>query len=75
MVTTGLMSEHRVLTQVAGHDLDVLKLSPPLVVCDGEIMKFAAALRAVLADCARFPGGIWDFGLGLAKRALAPATS
>jgi ornithine--oxo-acid transaminase len=73
MITTALMSQHRVLTQVAGHNLSVLKLSPPLIVTDAELLRFSTALRDVLADCGRFPGGIWDFGLGLVKRALAPA--
>lgn len=73
MVTTALMAQHRMLTQVAGHNLSVLKLSPPLVVSDDELVRFSSALRAVLADCGRFPGGIWDFGFGLVKRALAPS--
>ncbi|MEZ0231147.1 MAG: aspartate aminotransferase family protein [Planctomycetota bacterium] len=73
MITTALMQQHRVLTQVAGHNLSVLKLSPPLVVSDAELIRFSSALRDVLAECGRFPGGIWDFGLGLVKRALSPA--
>jgi ornithine--oxo-acid transaminase len=75
MITMPLLTEHRILTQVAGHNLNVLKLSPPLIVTEAQIGHFVAGVAAVVKECHRFPGGLWDFGLGLAKRVLLPGSS
>ncbi|MEW6055821.1 MAG: aspartate aminotransferase family protein [Bdellovibrionota bacterium] len=75
MITTALLSRHRILTQVAGHNLNVLKLSPPLILTESELDYFVSALTDVVKECHRFPGGLWDFGLGLAKRAIMPAST
>jgi ornithine--oxo-acid transaminase len=74
MVTSPLLTQHRILTQVAGHNLNVLKLSPPLIVTEEQLDRFVASLTGVVRECHRFPGGLWDFGLGMAKRALLPGT-
>ena len=50
MVTVPLFHEHRILTQVAGHHMNVIKALPPLVISESEIRRFAAALDTVLAD-------------------------
>jgi len=55
MVTTALLNKHHILTQVAGHNLTALKLSPPLIVGEPEIDAFVAALTDVAKDCHRFP--------------------
>ena len=70
MITMPLLTKHGILTQVAGHNLNVLKLSPPLVVTEAELDTFVIALKSVVEEAHRFPGGLWDFGLGLAKRAV-----
>jgi acetylornithine/succinyldiaminopimelate/putrescine aminotransferase len=75
MITAPLLSKHRILTQVAGHNLNVLKLSPPLILTEAELDRFVRALSEVVKECHRFPGGLWDFGLGLAKRAILPSVS
>lgn len=75
MITMPLLTRHRILTQVAGHNLNVLKLSPPLIATEKELDRFATSLADVVKDCHRFPGGLWDFGLGLAKRAISPGVS
>lgn len=75
MITSPLLTKHRILTQVAGHNLNVLKLSPPLITSEEQIDRFVAALTDVVKECHRFPGGVWDFGLGLAKRAILPTAS
>jgi ornithine--oxo-acid transaminase len=70
MITMSMLQKHHILTQVAGHNLNVLKLSPPLVVSEEELDRFVVALTGVVEDCHRLPGGIWNFGMDLAKRAL-----
>lgn len=62
MLAIPLMRDHGILTQVAGHNLDVHKLAPPLVIGRQEIDYFMAAYEKVLTDLHRFPGPLWDLG-------------
>jgi acetylornithine/succinyldiaminopimelate/putrescine aminotransferase len=55
-----LLDEHHMITQVAGHHMDVIKLLPPLVVEEQDIEDFLAAFEQVLAGLERFPGPAWD---------------
>ncbi|MFH1066915.1 MAG: aspartate aminotransferase family protein [bacterium] len=72
MIVTALLQKHRILTHVAGHHMDVIKLLPPLIIGDKEIQRFVSALETVLSDdLQRFPGPIWDFGMNLVKQAVA----
>jgi ornithine--oxo-acid transaminase len=48
MVIVPLFHEHRILTQVAGHHMNVVKALPPLVTGEDELRRFASALREVL---------------------------
>ena len=48
MVTVPLFREHRILTQVAGHHMNVIKVLPPLVIEEDELRRFAQALEEVL---------------------------
>ena len=48
MVTVPLFHEHHILTQVAGHHMNVVKALPPLITPEEELRRFAAALRDVL---------------------------
>jgi ornithine--oxo-acid transaminase len=49
LVTVPLFHEHRILTQVAGHHMNVVKALPPLVIEQSELERFAAALAQILA--------------------------
>ena len=53
LVIVPLFTKHRILSQVAGHDLPVLKGLPPLVVNEQDLEEFAAALDDVIAKAAR----------------------
>lgn len=70
MVVSSLLSRHRILSHVAGHNMDVVKILPPLMIADREVSRFIEAFDAVLEDCQRFPGPLWDFGTNLVKTAL-----
>jgi acetylornithine/succinyldiaminopimelate/putrescine aminotransferase len=50
-----LFHEHRILTQVAGHRLNVLKILPPLTIAEDELRRFADALEGVIAKARRIP--------------------
>jgi ornithine--oxo-acid transaminase len=53
LVVVPLFTKHRILSQVAGHDLPVLKGLPPLVVSEEDLEEFAAALDDVIAKATR----------------------
>ena len=65
-----LLADHRILTQVAGHGLEVIKLIPPLVIDESDVKRFLTAFEDVLERSHRFPGPIWEFTTRLAKHAL-----
>ncbi len=70
LVTVPLFHEHRILCQVAGHRMNVIKALPALVIEEGEIRRFAAALEEVVAAAERLPSALTRFGLQLARRAV-----
>ena len=53
LVVVPLFTKHHILSQVAGHDLPVLKGLPPLVVGEQDIEDFTTALDEVIAKAAR----------------------
>jgi 4-aminobutyrate aminotransferase-like enzyme len=72
MVTVPLFREHRILTQVAGHHMNVIKALPPLVISEQDIERFAAALEAVLSGAEHHLFRNYaSLGLGLGRRSLA----
>ncbi|HLY74759.1 MAG TPA: aspartate aminotransferase family protein [Planctomycetota bacterium] len=68
--TIPLMEEHRILTQVAGHNEDVLKVAPALVVGKDDIDYFTKSLESCLKAAHSFPGPFWEVSKRLAKNAL-----
>src|SRR6201984_2612191 len=75
MVVTQMLSKHRILTQVAGHAMDVVKILPPLIIGEPEIDMFVNALDDVLSDCRKFPGPMWELGNNFVKAALGSRRS
>jgi ornithine--oxo-acid transaminase len=59
LVVMALMREHRILTQVAGPNVNIIKLLPPLVIGDKEVEMIVAAFDAVMSESARVGGGVW----------------
>ena len=71
MVTVPLFRDHRILTQVAGHHMNVVKALPPLVITEEELRRFVSALEQVIAAAEdhlfrRYA----SLGLGLGRRSL-----
>jgi ornithine--oxo-acid transaminase len=48
LVAVPLFKKHHILSQVAGHDMAVIRILPPLVVTDGDVDEFVDALRATI---------------------------
>lgn len=70
MVVVPLMCDHHILTQVAGHDVDIVKLLPPLIINESHVERFLTAFDCVMKECHRFPGNAWTVGKRLATEAL-----
>jgi len=70
MVTIPLFKEHRILTQVAGHGMNVVKLLPPLMLNQKDRDHIVSSFDRVIAETHQIPGSIWDLGKNLASHAL-----
>jgi len=70
MVTIPLFKEHRVLTQVAGHGMNVVKLLPPLNLTHDDRDWIVDAFDKAIGDTHQIPGSIWDLGKNLASHAI-----
>ncbi|MGW2027665.1 aspartate aminotransferase family protein [Streptomyces decoyicus] len=70
MVVVPLLQRHRILTQVSGDHLEVIKLIPPLIIGEREVDRFVEAFTAVMDDAHGSGGLMWDFGRTLVKQAL-----
>ena len=68
LIIVPLLSRHRILTQVAGHDMDVIKILPPLIISDKEVDYFVKAFDVAVRDCGRFPGPIVELARNTALR-------
>ncbi|MFJ8647730.1 aspartate aminotransferase family protein [Streptomyces sp. NPDC093546] len=71
MVVVPLLQRHRILTQVSGDRLEVIKLIPPLIIGEREVDRFMAAFTAVMDEAHAGGGLMWDFGKTLMKQAVA----
>ncbi len=73
MITIPLLEKHNILTQVAGHGLDTVKILPPLIIDNADADCFLEAMDKVLKDAHKFPGSAWttvkNLGLRTAKTA------
>jgi ornithine--oxo-acid transaminase len=71
LIVGPLFHDHRILCQVAGHRMNVVKALPALVVEEEEIRRFAAALEDVVARAERVPSAFLRFGVSMSRRAFA----
>jgi ornithine--oxo-acid transaminase len=70
MVVVPLFHRHRILTQVAADNVNIVKLLPPLISGPEEVDYFVAALDDVMADAHRGSGLAFEFGRTMARGAL-----
>ena len=70
MVVVALFQRHRILTQVSGDHMEVIKLIPPLIIGDTEVKLFTEAFGEVMEDASKGRGLIWEFGRTLVKQAV-----
>jgi ornithine--oxo-acid transaminase len=80
LITVPLFHEHRILCQVAGHRMNVVKALPSLLIDEAEVRQFADALAEVVAAAERTPRAMARLGVKMARgtmrahrRASSPA--
>lgn len=69
-VTMPLLDDHHILTQVAGHAIDVIKLLPPLVIGEDDVRWFLEAFEKVMDRLHTVQGPTWDVVSRIGKMAL-----
>ena len=70
-VVIPLFDDHRILTQVAGHNMDIVKLLPPLTISESDVQWFLDAFEKCMQNLHTFPGPVWEVLKKLGKHALA----
>ena len=70
MVTIPLFKEHHILSQVAGHGMNVVKLLPPLILTTEDQDWITKSFDETIAACHQVPGSMWDLGKNLASHAI-----
>lgn len=70
LVVMTLMREHKILTQVGGPDLNIIKLLPPLIISEDEVDFIVASFDAVMAEAGRIGGRVWAQSAQLIRHAL-----
>jgi ornithine--oxo-acid transaminase len=69
-VVIPLFERHRILSQVAGHHMSVIKLLPPLCISKEDEDWIVGAFDEVIGDCHRLPGPAWKLATTLASHAF-----
>ncbi len=70
MITVPLFARHRILSQVAGHGMNIVKFIPPLILTEFDRSWLVESVADVVTDAHRVPGAVWDFGKTLATQAM-----
>ena len=69
LILLPLFKRHRILAQVAGHNLPVIKLLPAYVIDDADLAWIENAFADIL-EYSRSVGSFWDMGRMLATQAM-----
>jgi acetylornithine/succinyldiaminopimelate/putrescine aminotransferase len=70
LVVVPLHNRHRIMTQVAGDHMAVIKLLPPLMIGDEEVAYFLNAFEDVMSDAMKPNGLALDFGRTLVTQSM-----
>jgi len=67
VISMSLMRKYRILTQVSGHKVNIIKALPPLIISKNDIDYFVDSLGEILHESEKFPGPIWEMGKSFLK--------
>jgi len=59
-VTIPLLQDLGILTQVAGHNIDIIKLIPPYMIDQADVDYFVSSFKVVMESLHKFPGPCWE---------------
>lgn len=71
LVVMALMSDQRILTQVGGPEVNIIKLLPPLIIGEEEVEMIIFAFDAVMAEAKKVRGRVWGQSAQLIKAAMS----
>lgn len=74
-ITIPLLQDHQILTQVAGHHIDVIKLIPPLLINEEDVHYFINSFNKVMHNLHKFPGPVWETLSRIGKATFSKKTS
>ena len=75
LVVVPLFHRHRILTQVAADNVNIVKLLPPLIAGEAEVDYFVNALDDVLSSAQKGSGLLFEVGRTMARGSLRGARS
>ena len=67
LVVVPLFTEHRILSQVAGHKVNVVKGLPPLVLSENDVDWFAGSLDRVIGEAQKMGKAMTSFAIRAAR--------
>lgn len=67
LVIVPLFTKHHILCQVAGHEMAVIRILPPLVTTEADLEEFADALRDTIKGAQKMPRSLTKFALSAAS--------
>lgn len=70
LITVPLFQKHRILSQIAGAHMHVVKFLPPLTIGQPDRRWITSACEQVIADAHQVGGAVWDLGKQLAGAAI-----
>ena len=74
-ITIPMLTDHKVLTQVAGNNMTTIKLTPPLTISDDDVAWFLDSFRDVMKRLHKFPGPAWEAIYRIAKNAVQSSSA
>ncbi|RIL07628.1 MAG: aspartate aminotransferase family protein [Proteobacteria bacterium] len=74
LITVPLFTKHRILSQIAGHHMHVVKFLPPLNIGQEDREWIVRACESTIADAHQVGGAVWDLGKQLAGAAIRMKT-
>ena len=70
LVVMALMRDHRILVQVGGPGVNIIKLLPPLIIGEEEVEMIVSAFDDVMTEAERVRGRVWSLSGQLIKHAM-----
>jgi len=70
MILIPLFKDHKLICQVSGPGVHIIKLLPALTITDADRLWIRDGFDKAIADCHRVPGAVWDLGRNLAAHVM-----